>query len=304
MAVYSMTGYASGQGELIDGEIESVLGLEIRAVNSRFLDLTFKLSDSLKGLEPHFRQALTEQLSRGKVEVRAFLRTSKVASQSAVDVSALQHLLGQQELIQAWMPQARPLSVAEVIALQGGGRSAESEDSALEWGDAVAAQLQQCIAELKEARQTEGGRLKAVLEECIGALRVAISKATPLVPALVEQQKAKFMERWHEVLQVPVEGGAIDQHMLEQRAIAEVTAYAIRLDVAEELARLNAHLDEVQSLLDKGGVIGKRLDFLMQELHREANTLGSKSASLELSRISMDMKVLIEQMREQVQNIE
>jgi uncharacterized protein (TIGR00255 family) len=133
-------------------------------------------------------------------------------------------------------------------------------------------------------------------------LMALANKAQPLLPKLVEQQRTRFLERWHEAL-----GAAQttqDSDMARDRALTEATAYAIRIDVAEELTRLSSHLQEIKQLLAKGGELGKRLDFLIQELHREANTLGSKSSSLELTRISVDMKVLIEQMREQVQNIE
>jgi uncharacterized protein (TIGR00255 family) len=136
-------------------------------------------------------------------------------------------------------------------------------------------------------------------------LRALAAQAAPLVPQLVAQQRERFLERWNEALGAGADAGAaVPSDAARDRALAEATAFAIRIDVAEELTRLDAHLDEIDRLLAKGGEIGKRLDFLIQELHREANTLGSKSAALELTRISVDMKVLIEQMREQVQNIE
>lgn len=304
MAVYSMTGFASGQVEPLENSEQLALGFEIRSVNSRFLDLVFKLPENLKSLESHFRQMLVDELSRGKVEVRVFIRKSKLSTPIAVDALAVQQLLNQQEMVLAWMPQARALSVAEVIALQAGIHHSDNTEESLEWNDTLAEGFLRCISALKTARATEGARLKTVLEDKITALHVAVEKATPLIPALVEQHKKKFMDRWNEVLAASAGSAEIDRPAMEQRAIAEVTAYAIRVDVAEELARLQAHLEEIKSLLTKGGAIGKRLDFLIQELHREANTLGSKSASLELSRISMEMKVLIEQMREQVQNIE
>lgn len=304
MAVYSMTGFASGQVEPQDNAEQLTLGFEIRSVNSRFLDLVFKLPEALKSVESQFRQMLVDELSRGKIEVRVFVRQSRPIAGSVVDSAAIQHLLNQQEMVLAWMPQARALSVAEVIELQARMKGSDGAEDAIEWSDAAAKAFGQCIAQLKAARATEGARLKAVLDDKIEALRDAVHKAGPLIPAAVEQHKAKFMERWSEMLASSKDTASLDLQAMEQRAIAELTAYAIRIDVAEELARLQAHLDEITSLLNKGGAIGKRLDFLIQELHREANTLGSKSASLELSRISMEMKVLVEQMREQVQNIE
>ena len=151
------------------------------------------------------------------------------------------------------------------------------------------------------ARQREGARLAKMLEEHLGQLRLLAKQAVPLVPKLVEQQRAKFLERWQDAMGLT--GGTLPE-AAQDRALTEATAFAIRIDVAEELTRLNSHLDEIERLVKKGGEIGKRLDFLIQELHREANTLGAKSAALELTRIGVDMKVLIEQMREQVQNIE
>jgi len=161
---------------------------------------------------------------------------------------------------------------------------------------------------LREAREREGARLVAILAERIAHLRELAVQAAPLVPAVVKRQQQRFLERWQEALQnVPASasgGASISADALRDRALNEAAAYAIRIDVAEELARLSAHLDEIARLLDAGGELGKRLDFLIQELHREANTLGSKSSALELTNLSVEMKVAIEQMREQVQNIE
>ena len=145
-------------------------------------------------------------------------------------------------------------------------------------------------------------RLAHMLLDHIGQLRGLAVQAEPLVPQVVEQQRLRFVEKWREAMALST--GGVTPEAAQDRALTEATAFAIRIDVAEELTRLKAHLDELESLIHKGGEIGKRLDFLIQELHREANTMGSKSAALPLTRISVDMKVLIEQMREQVQNIE
>jgi uncharacterized protein (TIGR00255 family) len=141
-----------------------------------------------------------------------------------------------------------------------------------------------------------------MLTDRLEQLRALAQQAGPLVPQLVEQQRLRFMERWKEAMALS-EGTTLPE-AAQDRALTEATAFAIRIDVAEEITRLNSHLDEIERLLKKGGEVGKRLDFLIQEMHREANTMGSKSSALELTHISVDMKVLIEQMREQVQNIE
>ena len=152
------------------------------------------------------------------------------------------------------------------------------------------------------AREREGARIATMLLGHLQQLRALVQQAQPLVPRLVEQQRQRFLERWTEAMAL-ADGAAVPE-AAQDRALTEATAFAIRIDVAEELMRLGSHIDEIERLVKKGGEIGKRLDFLIQELQREANTLGSKSAALELTHISVDMKVLVEQMREQVQNIE
>ena len=209
----------------------------------------------------------------------------------------LQRLAMLQDTVQSWLPDARSLSVSDALRLASG-----SGNSAVDWSSVLPTLAEQALTELLEARAREGKRLATMLLDRIAQLRKLAADATPLVPQLVEQQRLRFMERWKEAMALAE--GAVAPEAAQDRALTEATAFAIRIDVAEEVTRLDSHLDEIQSLLKKGGEIGKRLDFLIQELHREANTLGSKSATLELTRISVDMKVLIEQMREQVQNIE
>jgi len=202
-----------------------------------------------------------------------------------------------QDKIQDWLPGARALSVADVLRMTAGSSGQSAPDEAA-WMQLAA----QVVEALREARAREGARLTEMLQSHIVQLRGLAELAVPLVPQLVEQQRARFLERWKEAMAL-ADGNHLPE-AAQDRALTEATSFAIRIDVAEELTRLRSHLDEISRLLDKGGDIGKRLDFLIQELHREANTLGSKSAVLEMTRISVDMKVLIEQMREQVQNIE
>jgi uncharacterized protein (TIGR00255 family) len=306
MAVYSMTGYASVQlGSTPDSaSLEAKpgpahqIGLEIRAVNSRFLDLSFKLPDELRQYEPALRELLVGRLKRGKVEVRMALDTSARHLLPEPSVRLLQRLNNVQDTVKAWLPQAGALSVADVIRLAA---SEQAPAVTLSLAD-ILPLAEQALAALLASRQREGDRLAAMLLERIGQLRLLAAQAVPLVPQLVAQQRQRFMERWTEALALG--DSAVLPEAAQDRALSEATAFAIRIDVAEEITRLNSHLDELDRLIRKGGEIGKRLDFLIQELHREANTMGSKSAALELTHISVDMKVLIEQMREQVQNIE
>ncbi len=302
MPLHSMTGYASVQqaAPSADGEAPRParrLGLEIRSVNSRFLDLAFRLPDELRGTEPALRALLTTQLKRGKVEVRAVLEQDSASALPQPSPLLLQRLNAVQDQVRAWLPEARPLSVAD--ALRWCASSAATDE---DWNTVVPALAAQAIAALQEARAREGARLGEMLRDRVQQLRALAEQAEPLVPQVVAQQRQRFMERWKEALALA--DSNIPAEAAQERALSEATALAIRIDIAEEITRLRSHLDEIERLLGKGGEAGKRLEFLIQELHREANTLGSKSAALELTRVSVDMKVLIEQMREQIQNIE
>jgi uncharacterized protein (TIGR00255 family) len=305
MPVYSMTGYASAQHSTVNTSAEAEvkpaaagqLGLEIRSVNSRFLDLSFRLPEDLRQFEPALRELVIAKLKRGKVEVRAAIEMANATTIADPSPKLLQRLNTVQDNIKSWLPQAAALTVADVLRL-----AAADQSTAHDWSQAIVPLANKALNELLAARQREGTRLAAMLLERIAQLRSLAAQATPLVPQLVAQQRQRFMERWAEAMALG--DGSIAPDAAQDRALTEATAFAIRIDVAEEITRLNSHLDELERLLNKGGEMGKRLDFLIQELHREANTMGSKSAALELTHISVDMKVLIEQMREQVQNIE
>ena len=341
MTVYSMTGYASVLATIPapSGSAPS-LALELRSVNGRFLDLSLKLPDELRTLEPQLRELVSAGLRRGKVELRAALqREGDDAGVPLPTPELLEQLARADDLVRARLHDARPLSVHEVLqwarAGTGTGTStgtgtaagaapgaAESAATASEPETATSAPLPSptpaldhavleaargALHALQAARAREGAKLVAMLLGRIAALRELATRAGPLVPEAVARQRERFLERWREALQAAgadsAAAGAADS-AAHDRALAEAAAYALRIDVAEELTRLDAHLDEIERLLHAGGELGKRLDFLIQELHREANTLGSKSASTALSAISVDMRVLVEQMREQVQNIE
>jgi uncharacterized protein (TIGR00255 family) len=303
MPIYSMTGYASAQTELPPDTANSPalrLGLEIRSVNSRFLDLSFKMPEELRQHEAALRALVTQHLKRGKVEVRANIESTADTSFTEPAPALLQRLLELQALVHTHLPKANGLSVADVLRLATAPAAAPTS-----LGPAVLQLAQTTLTQLSDGREREGMRLAQTLRERLSQLRALATQASPLVPQLVEQQRLRFLERWREAMAL-AEGTTLPE-AAQDRALTEATAFAIRIDVAEELTRLVSHFDEMDDLLAKGGKtegVGKRLDFLIQELHREANTLGSKSATLEMTRISVDMKVLIEQLREQVQNIE
>jgi len=301
-----MTGYASAQlspgnapagpdgGKTATG---ARVGLEIRSVNSRFLDLSFRLSEELRAHEPALRELIAARVKRGKVEVRAGVEGAATEVAREPSMATLQRLAAVQDSVRTWMPTAGALSVAEVLRL-----AAAEGDTRFDWAEGLLQIATRAVEDLVAAREREGARLAQMLLSHLEQLRALAGQAKPLVPQLVEQQRQRFLERWKEAMALG-EGTATPE-AAQDRALTEATVFAIRIDVAEELTRLAAHLDEIERLVKKGGEVGKRLDFLIQELHREANTLGSKSAALELTRISVDMKVLVEQMREQVQNIE
>ena len=308
MAVYSMTGFgnasaaaasaASSEGTAATDS--AAVTVELRSVNSRFLDISFRMPDELRQHEGALRDLITAGCRRGKVDVRVSAAKTSGDDWPQPSADQLDRLSRLEATVAAALPKAQPLSVNEVLhwcrsAPAGPGRV---DEALLEAGRGA-------VAALREARAREGDKLVAILMERIVRLRELAAQAEPLVPAVVERQQQRFLERWAEALKATgAQDSGIPSEALRERAMNEAATFALRIDVAEELSRLRAHLEEIARLLKAGGELGKRLDFLIQELHREANTLGSKSAALELTGVSVEMKVLIEQMREQVQNVE
>lgn len=339
MPVYSMTGFAATpeatqpheSNKAGDQPPHSPLQFELRSVNSRFLDLHFRLPDSLRNHEPLLRQLARKQLARGKVDVRARIAdTSSQAQPEGLlfDTQLLTDVLEQcetaQQTVLRHMPDALPLRVVDVLQYAQALTAGEPDTAASPTEETVRKAMLAALQTLQAERAREGQALAQLMLKTIVALRQLAQQAEPLIPALVEQQRQRFLTRWGEALQetaatsAPVTATARQEAEAQQRALSEATAYALRIDVAEELNRLQLHLSEIERVLQTGTAstaaatatsgrpagVGKRLEFLIQELHREANTLGSKSGTAELSAISVDMKVHIEQLREQVQNIE
>ena len=274
------------------------IGVELRSVNGRFLDLALRLPDEYRALEPALRELLTARFKRGKIELRLTGAGDAENANTEPTPEQLAHLGQLESRVRELLPNARPLSVHE--AMQWCRGAARSEGDA----DTVLTAARAAVEGLAAARAQEGERLAAILLERVEHLRGLAAAAEPLVPAAVARQQQRFVERWKDALETTGAAQSISREATEERALNEAAAYAIRIDVAEELARLRSHLDEIARLLGKGGEVGKRLEFLIQELLREANTLGSKSTSIEMTAISVDMKVAIEQLREQVQNVE
>ena len=291
-----MTGYASAASEPSAAAV--AVTVEARSVNGRFLDLALRLPDEVRGLEPALRELMTAAFKRGKIELRVATGRDNEGAVLMPSTDQLNRLAHVQGSVTGWLPDARPLSVNEVLQWCRTGAPAEKLD------EPALQAARRCIEGLREARAREGARLGTMLMERVTRLRELAAQAAPLLPQVVQRQQARFLERWNEALATVQAAASVPAQALHERAMGEAASYAIRIDVAEELSRLASHLDEIERLLKAGGELGKRLEFLIQELQREANTLGSKSAALELTTISVEMKVAIEQMREQVQNIE
>lgn len=285
----SMTGFAAATANLDSG----TLSLELRGVNSRFLDLSFRLGDDFRTLEPAIRERINEQVRRGKLECRLY-HSAREGGQlpGAPNAAVLEQLAALAAQVRAQLPDARPMGVAEILRWPGILGDNTVDPAQLQ---AVAMGLiDGVIAEFNRSRAQEGAKLAAIIRQRVDALRALVADLRPRTPEIVAAFRARITKRVEEILQ-----GAEPERIHQ-----EVALFAQKIDVDEELDRLSTHLDEVERVLKQGGSAGKRLDFLMQELNREANTLGSKAAVMELSQASVEMKVLIEQMREQVQNIE
>ncbi len=294
-----MTGYAEAVAAVDGAQPALTVRVELRSVNSRFLDLVLRLPDETRASEPALRALLGGALRRGKVECRVSLEQAQAAPLQA-DTPAVEQLLQAEAALRARAPHLQPLSVGELWRLAA-GQSASRADAA-QLGAALQRAAGATLAALQQARAAEGQRLGAFLLERCAQLQDWAQAAARIAPQAVERLQQRFAARVAEAMQSV--GAAADADAARERVLQETVAYAMRIDVAEEISRLQSHVDAIRAIVAGGGEAGKRLDFLVQELHREANTLGSKSALVELSELSVEMKVCIEQMREQVQNLE
>jgi uncharacterized protein (TIGR00255 family) len=287
--ISSMTGFAAVARESAQGS----LGLEIKTVNHRYLEFQTRIPEELRPLEPAMREAVAARLTRGKVDCRITYTPVSTAQRSLVpDAQAMKAVLDAAAEVLKRFPEARPLSVSEVLHWPGVlGDESLSPDKLKE---DVLGLLARAIADLDQSRMREGAKLEEVLRDRLTSMASLVKEAAPLLPGAVKAFQEKLAAKI-------AEAGAAPS---DERVHQEIVLYAARIDVDEELQRLTTHISEFRRVLDKGGACGKRLDFLCQELNREANTLGSKSVANDMTRISVELKVLIEQMREQVQNIE
>lgn len=286
--VKSMTGFAAVAGDVPGGRVT----LELKSVNHRYLEFQARMSEEFRALEGAMREQLAASLTRGKVDCRLAFAAATAETSATPNAAALEQLAETQKHILARF-EARPLSVWEIMHVPGVVASQELSADALK--EPLLALFAQAVADLGATRAREGEKLAAMLTERLDGIDALVKQVQPVVPQMVAQYEEKLRAKIAEA-----ESGAANDERLKQ----EVVLFASRIDIAEELNRLIAHTTEVRRVLKGGGAIGKRLDFLMQELNREANTLGSKSVSTDSTNVSIELKVLIEQMREQIQNIE
>jgi uncharacterized protein (TIGR00255 family) len=308
-----MTGYGQAKARLEPGAAAAAapidVTLELRSVNGRFLDLSFRLPDDLRSHEAALREAIAQRIKRGKVECRAALEVHE-ESIEAIDERRLAQVLTLQRQVLERAPGATALSASELLRWPGvltGGSAHRIGDDGGALAAALARATDAAIEQLLASRAREGARLAEFLVERCERIDALADEAAKLAPQAIARQQQRFVERFAEAWNAASAAvGVIGDGLAaaRDRAWAEAASYALRIDIAEEIGRLKSHTAEIRELLQRGGELGKRLDFLVQELHREANTLGSKSAGLELTRAAIDLKVAVEQMREQVQNIE
>jgi uncharacterized protein (TIGR00255 family) len=281
-----MTGYAQASA----GSSRGTLSLELRSVNARFLDVQFRIADELRALEPVLREQIAARIARGKVDCRVALAEGEGVT-PRLNEDVLRRLRAVAEAARQAFPDAAPPSLAELLRWPG-VLASETDTEGLR---SVAATLcRRALDELSATRTREGAKLAAGIVERVRSMRAQVEKVLPLVPEAIAAYQQKITERLREAL------GSAD----DERVRTEIALFASKADVAEELDRLRAHLSEVERVLGAGGAVGKRLDFLAQELNREANTLASKAASTAVADCALELKLLIEQIREQVQNLE
>ncbi|MBJ9974362.1 YicC family protein [Pseudomonas sp. S75] len=286
--VHSMTAFARVERAGSQG----TLSWELRSVNHRYLEPHLRLPEALRDLEGAVREGLRQGLSRGKVECTLRLAEDSTGKPLQVDRERAAQLVAAAESVAALIQQPAPLNPLEVLAWQGVLVADAADPQAL---NAEALTLfDEALAELKAGRQREGQELARLIDERLDAMTHEVATLRALVPQMLAAQRQRILDRFADLQ------AELDPQRLEQ----EMVLLAQKSDVAEELDRLSTHVTEVRRVLKSGGAAGRRLDFLMQELNREANTLGSKAFDARSTQAAVNLKVLIEQMREQVQNIE
>ncbi|MCW8922393.1 MAG: YicC family protein [Gammaproteobacteria bacterium] len=285
----SMTAFARCQSS----EAFGTLIWELRSVNHRYLDIHMRLPDELRGMEGRYRELINADLSRGKLECCLRFKADSVLNGGVeVNQDYAKSMIHACEQLNAILHQSSVINVVDILKWPG-----VVKESALDMkpvAEASEALLKQALAELVSNREREGARLKDLIVQRCVAVAAIVTQLREQMPEIRDNHRQKILLRFEELKAEP------DMDRLEQ----ELVYLAQKMDIDEELDRLDAHVEELRDVLNRDEAIGRRLDFLMQELNREANTLGSKSADIRMTQASVELKVLIEQMREQIQNIE
>ncbi len=297
--ILSMTGYAVTQGQTPLGPVT----VEVRCVNSRFLDLTLRICDELHTLDPLVRDAVRSHVRRGKLECRIGLKATDQNAASKTDTTALTHLRTLQNQILQTLPDAGKLSVMEILAYPGVVIGASIDEEKLQAD--VMAVVTKALDAFTATRAREGKALTDVLLGYCDTIDSVVQTLRPKLPQILASFKNRMQERLCAALQEPLAAASgLTKEDVNDRIQTELTLYALKMDVDEEMNRLLTHTAETRRTLKAGGPVGRKLDFLMQEMNREANTLGSKAASIEMTDASLTLKLTVEQMREQIQNLE
>jgi len=293
-----MTGFAAACRQVAPG----LLSLELRSVNARFLDLSLRVADELRGFEPTLRESIAAAITRGKVDCRLWIQRQPQSSAPSINAEALAQVAALADRLARAVPGARALSVSDLLAWPGVVEAPAADADAL--AAALRSTCREAIDSLNATRRREGEALRRALLERCEAIEAIVEQLRPRIPEILAALERKLTERLTQALTPALAGGTVTREEIVDRIRQEVTLYGLRADVEEELSRLATHVAEVRRVLDAGGAVGRRLDFLMQELNREANTLSSKAAAIDISQAGVELKIAIEQMREQIQNLE
>lgn len=298
MSIHSMTGFAHNQVETLLG----LLAIEIKSVNSRYQEISLRLPDELRFLEGEIRSALSGSVSRGKIECR-MQWVGDADRESDLNTNTAQMLFKLQNKVTQLYPDAKPLTVSQILSFPGilVPKQVNTENLKKQ----VLLALSATIGVFLKAREREGEALSKVILGYCERIEETVEVLRPKIPQIIQNIHQKLDDRLQEALSKTLsENSTLTSDEINDRIRQEVILYAIKLDVDEEMSRLLTHIREIRRLLNSGGEVGKKLDFMVQELNREANTLGSKAANIEMTQASLTLKVNIEKIREQIQNLE
>jgi uncharacterized protein (TIGR00255 family) len=288
--IYSMTGYAANQIQINSATVQ----LEIKSVNHRFLDITIKSAEEFKPLENQLRTLIAQYINRGKIDIKLFLKDNQNQnSELELNHALLQKYLNVVTQIEAYGVSQASLTTSQILALPGILTQAQFETDEIQ--EPLLAEFAVLLTRFVQTQSIEGDKLQQLLSSRLAQISEIVVQIKPMLAKVTSEYQAKLRQRLTEFMQ--------ESEINDARLQQEFAFFCQKMDVSEEVERLQAHVNEFNALLNKGGQIGKRLDFICQEMHREANTFGSKSVAIETTQKAVDLKVLIEQIREQVQNI-